>query len=489
MLVCAFQPSLKLTTSKIAARTHGTNSAVDVVSVGTDAQKADAVDGLNHNWGRQGVTDWGTVLTSVFMLTFCPIMTNWFLISCTQHQCNIATMPTQLLRTSSLNEVKALLWSWCPQPTLQATKIWVSWVAAQAFMYQFVPGKIGYGQATPAGHVLPYNVNGLTCYLISHAAFLLGNYLGYYKISVIADNWVGLFVIANIGGYALTALCMIKAYVAPSHPSDRKFTGSHIYDYFMGIEFNPRIGEMFDFKLFFNGRPGIIAWTLIDISFAGAQYNKIGYVTNSMWIVIALHALYVVDFFWNEDWYLRTIDIAHDHMGFYLAWGDLVWLPLMYTLQAQYLYYNPVDLSHVSVVAILSIGLIGYYIFRATNHQKDVVRSNDGNVMIWGKKAEVIRTTFKTSDGKVHKSLLICSGWWGLAHQINYFGDLLISLAMCLACGFGPNALLGYFYIIYMFILLNHRILRSEARCRAKYGKYWDEYCEKVKYKMIPGIY
>jgi len=35
-------------------------------------------------------------------------------------------------------------------------------------------------------------------------------------------------------------------------------------------------------------------------------------------------AIYVVDFFANEDWYLRTIDICHDHFGFYLAWGDLV---------------------------------------------------------------------------------------------------------------------------------------------------------------------
>lgn len=31
-----------------------------------------------------------------------------------------------------------------------------------------------------------------------------------------------------------------------------------------------------------------------------------------MILVIALHAIYVLDFFANEDWYLRTIDIAHD---------------------------------------------------------------------------------------------------------------------------------------------------------------------------------
>jgi 7-dehydrocholesterol reductase len=44
----------------------------------------------------------------------------------------------------------------------------------------------------------------------------------------------------------------------------------------MGIEMNPRFGKYWDFKLFHNGRPGIIAWTLINLSFAAAQYNKIG---------------------------------------------------------------------------------------------------------------------------------------------------------------------------------------------------------------------
>ena len=68
-------------------------------------------------------------------------------------------------------------------------------------------------------------------------------------------------------------------------------------------------------------------------------------VTNSMIAVNILQDIYVVDFFWNEGWYLRTIDIAHDHFGFYLAWGDLVWLPLMYTLQGFYLVFHPVQLS------------------------------------------------------------------------------------------------------------------------------------------------
>ena len=435
-----------------------------------------------ESWGRLGKTSWGTAFGAVFMLLLCPLMTNWFLASCTHFDCSLTGVPLAVLREPSswVNFLPA----WDPQ----AAKIYVGWLVTQAVMYVVVPGEIAHGQRTPAGHLLPYRVNGLLCYFLSHAGFVAGAYLGLWKLSVIADHWPGLFICANLAGYGLTTFCYIKAHLFPTHADDRKFTGSIIYDYFMGIEFNPRYG-LFDFKLFFNGRPGIIAWTLIDISFGAAQYNKIGYVTNSMWVVGILHALYVVDFFYNESWYLRTIDIAHDHMGFYLAWGDLVWLPLMYTLQCQYLYYNPIDMPTWAVVAVLSLGGLGYYIFRGTNAQKDIVRLADGNCQVWGKKAEYIRAQYKTSDGKQHQSILITSGWWGLARQVNYFGDLLISLAECLPCGFGGNALLGYFYIIYMTILLGHRIARSDARCRAKYGKYWDEYCRKVPYKMIPGVY
>lgn len=46
-----------------------------------------------------------------------------------------------------------------------------------------------------------------------------------------------------------------------------------------------------------------------------------------------MEAIYVLDFFWNEAWYLKTIDICHDHFGWYLGWGDCVWLPYLYTLQ------------------------------------------------------------------------------------------------------------------------------------------------------------
>ncbi len=119
-------------------------------------------------------------------------------------------------------------------------------------------------------------------------------------MSIIHDYWGPLLVAANVYGYFLTFFSFAKAYWFPSHAEDRKFSSSSVYDFFMGIEFNPRFGKYFDFKLFHNGRPGIVAWTLINFSFAAAQYQQLGYVTNSMLLLNWFHFVYVIDFFYNE---------------------------------------------------------------------------------------------------------------------------------------------------------------------------------------------
>lgn len=59
----------------------------------------------------------------------------------------------------------------------------------------------------------------------------------------------------------------------------------------------------------------------------------------------------------------------------------------------------------------------------------------NGKCNIWGKKAKYIEAHYSSTDGKDHKSLLLCSGFWGWARHFNYVGDLLFALSMCMACG------------------------------------------------------
>ena len=206
-----------------------------------------------------------------------------------------------------------------------------------------------------------------------------------------------------------------------------------------------------------------------------------------MLIVLALHTIYVVDFFWNDSWYTRTIDITHDHLGFMLAWGDTTFLPTVYTLQAQYLACYPVQLTTFCALATLALGLVGYAMFRSANHQKDHVRARNGNAMLWGRPAEFLHCTYRTENGKEHDSILITSGWWVVYRHSNYLADLIQSFAMCLPCGF--KHLLPWSYFLFMCVLLHRRASRDERRCRNKYGKKWEEYCDRVPYRIYPGIY
>lgn len=443
-------------------------------------------------WGRAWEISHFTLLSTLLIIATTPLLVFYFYFACTFFQGSLLGPITFLIYE------KGSLFDLLPSLNIQAVKIYGIWFTLQVILAVFLPdilhkllpgysGGIQYGSVTPAGNKLKYNINGLQAWFISHALFFLGAWpLGLFSPTIIADHWGAFLIITNIVGYLLALFVYMKAYIAPSHKEDRKFSSSKIYDFYMGIELNPRIWA-FDFKLFFNGRPGIIAWTLINISFAAKQYEIFGYVTNSMIIVNILQAIYVVDFFWHERWYLKTIDICHDHFGWMLSWGDSVWLPFMYTLQGYYLLNNPVELSTGYAWGVLALGLIGYYIFRSANNQKDAFRQDKEAVKIWGKSPEVIPCQYVSSDGKKHQSQLLVSGWWKIGRHMNYTGDLLGSLAYCMACGF--QHILPYFYIIYMIILLVHRCYRDEHRCLNKYGASWKEYCKRVPYRIIPGIY
>lgn len=160
---------------------------------------------------------------------------------------------------------------------------------------------------------------------------------------------------------------------------------------------------------------------------------------------------------------------------------------MIYTTQAQYLAYHPVQLSPIGASATLAIGLGGYLLFRVANHQKYLARQTGGQCRIWGSKAEVMKCTYKTSDGTVHSSLLLCSGWWGFVRHANYVGDMMIAFAASATCGF--THILPWIYFLWLTGLLVHRCIRDEMRCSDKYGDDWKAYCQKVRWRLIPYIF
>ena len=197
-----------------------------------------------------------------------------------------------------------------------------------------------------------------------------------------------------------------------------------------------------------------------------------------MILVNAFALLYVADYFFHEEAILTTWDIRHEKFGWMLCWGNLVWVPFTFTIQAQYLVSHPHELPLWGTVALVGLDLAGYAIFRSANLQKHRFR-RDPAALIWGRRPDYITTA--------NGALLLVSGWWGIARHLNYLGDLVMGLAWCLPCRFAHP--LPYFYVLYSVAVLVHRERRDHAMCAAKYGPAWEAYCRRVPWRILPGIY
>ena len=118
-----------------------------------------------------------------------------------------------------------VLHAYGPGITLRGMTAMVCWLAFQAVLYHYLPGPTNTGQRTPAGHLLKYRTNGLLAWVITHIVFIALCCLDLLDPAFIPRNWEELFAAMNLAGFLLSSLAYLKAYLMPTHPEDRKFSG------------------------------------------------------------------------------------------------------------------------------------------------------------------------------------------------------------------------------------------------------------------------
>jgi hypothetical protein len=244
-------------------------------------------------------------------------------------------------------------------------------------------------------------------------------------------------------------------------------------------ELNPRLmAGTFDLKVFCELTPGLIGWLLLDLGFAAKQYAVTGSVSAAMMMVCAFQGAYVIDALWNEPAILTTMDITTDGFGFMLAFGDLVWVPFTYSLQCRYILEHSVRLSNAHIVGVLLVQCLGYVIFRGSNSQKNLFRTDPTD-----KRVAHLKTLANGERYKVDHQRLV-----GRLppHQLPRRLDHGVGRGVS-PCGF--SHLVPYFYVIYFGILLVHRDARDGEACAEKYGDDWKRYCAVVRYRLIPFVY
>ncbi|KAF6073383.1 lamin B receptor [Phyllostomus discolor] len=386
------------------------------------------------------------------------------LLTCKQKEPSLLNFPPPLPALSGLWETRVF-------------GAYLLWFFVQALFYLLPIGRVVEGTPLADGRRLKYRLNGFYAFLLTSAAVGAALWWG-VDLHYVYRHFLQFALAALVFSVALSVYLYVRARRAPLSQLSPSSSGNVIYDFFIGRELNPRIGT-FDLKYFCELRPGLIGWVVVNLAMLLAEMKFQNRATPSLAMILvnSFQFLYVVDALWNEEAVLTTMDITHDGFGFMLAFGDLVWVPFVYSLQAFYLVRHPHEVSWPVACFIIALKLCGYVVFRCANAQKNAFRKNPTDPRLAHLK------TIHTSTGKN----LLVSGWWGLVRHPNYLGDLIMALAWSLPCGF--NHILPYFYVIYFAVLLVHREARDERQCRKKYGVAWDRYCQRVPYRILPYVY
>eukprot|EP00118_Oscarella_pearsei_P009306 m.53282 g.53282 ORF g.53282 m.53282 type:complete len:289 (+) comp34242_c0_seq21:1161-2027(+) len=250
------------------------------------------------------------------------------------------------------------------------------------------------------------------------------------RISFLYDQYLQLATVSVIFSCLLALAMFVKSHSKDLMLAEGGNTGNVVYDFFVGRELNPRIGRLFDIKVFCELRPGLIGWVLLNFGMMAKQQELYGEISNSMYLICAFQFIYVLDGLWFEEAILTTMDITHDGFGFMLAFGDLAWVPFTYSLQARYLVDRPVQFTNGHMALILLLEILGFVIFRGANSQKDAFRRDPNSAT--SRKMKTLQTKRGTR--------LIISGFWGFLRHPNYTGDLLMALAWCMCTGNTFNA-------------------------------------------------
>ncbi|KAL8043638.1 hypothetical protein ABFX02_09G128037 [Erythranthe guttata] len=373
-----------------------------------------------------------------------------------------------------------------PKPTATAWKIIACYGAFEAALQLLLPGKRVEGPISPTGNRPVYKANGVLAYAVTLITYLGLWWFGIFNPTIVYDHLGEIFSALIFGSLVFCVFLYIKGLVAPSS-TDSGSSGNIIIDFYWGMELYPRIGKNFDIKVFTNCRFGMMSWAVLAVTYCIKQYETYGTVSDSMLVNTILMLVYVTKFFWWEAGYWSTMDIAHDRAGFYICWGCLVWVPSVYTSPGMYLVNHPVTLGVQLALYILVAGVLCIYINYDCDRQRQEFRRTNGKGLVWGKAPSKIVASYTTTTGETKSSILLTSGWWGLARHFHYVPEILAAFFWTLPALF--NHFLPYFYVVFLTILLLDRAKRDDDRCKSKYGKYWKLYCDKVPCRVVPGIY
>eukprot|EP00760_Papus_ankaliazontas_P010317 PhM_4_TR14252/c0_g1_i1/m.8664/K00223/ERG4; Delta24(24(1))-sterol reductase len=388
-----------------------------------------------------------------------------------------------------------LLWAHA-SPTTESVTVYIAFTLYELLLALTMPGVRMKGLPIPSegNRTLSYNCNAVASWYAILATVAGFHFSGVYPIHRIREIYGPLLTTSVIAGNAVSVAIYLGGIVTGNAI---RMSGNHVYDYFMGSWLNPRLfGGRVDIKMFAEIRNSWVILFLVTLSCAAKQYEQYGYVTYSMGFMVLAHLLYVNACQKGEECIPTTWDIFYEKFGWMLIFWNFAGVPFSYCFQSLYI-QTVLDGRDGFANGYVAAGayallLFAYYVWDTANSQKNRFR-----MMRQGVPSDVIkRRTFpqlpwgtidnpRTIKGAAGE--LFCDGWWAWGRKIHYTADLTMAFLWGAACGF--NNFIPFFYFCFFLSHLVHRAFRDDERCHKKYGKMWDEFCNRVPYIFIPYVF
>lgn len=422
-------------------------------------------------------------LGPLFLILVCPVFVMLMWYTNTQLEGSLLALWNLMLQNGFSQSIYSIWQPYFWGSTI-AWKIIVVFIVFELALMRLLPGKIFHGPISPKGNVPVYKDNGLFAFIVTMGTFCVSSFgFNLFSASILYDNLGALLGALNIFSLIFCAFLYLKGRFFPSS-TDSGITRNFLFDYYWGTELYPQVFG-WHIKKFITCRFGMMSWGLFLISYCAKQ-AELGGVSNSMLISVFLQFVYLSKFYMWEKGYLRSLDMMHDRAGFYICWGCMVWVPCVYTSPSMYLVLHPIHLPFIWAIVILFLGFASIMINYLADRQRLTARATQGDCSIWGKKPVTVLAHYKTTEGDKKQTILLASGWWGVARHFHYIPELAGTFfwsVPALFVNFSP-----YFYLSFLTVLLFDRAFRDDRRCATKYGQDWKKYCELVPYKIVPFL-
>ncbi|XP_022243627.1 lamin-B receptor-like isoform X2 [Limulus polyphemus] len=250
--------------------------------------------------------------------------------------------------------------------------------------------------------------------------------LGYFNfpLTFVYSHFIHLIVASVLFSFVFSVWLYFKSFQAPTYNiNPEATTGYQYYDFFVGREVHPRIGKMFDIKLFVLNA-GMISWAVVDVCLVFKSFMDKGCVNYPLALTAVFQLIYIINYLWHAEYFLSSTTIQYEGVGYQLIIVFFTLTPFFYCIPVLYLVNYRQYVSNYCIFGIAALYSLGLYIYTQSNREKYMFRRNAHD------RSLINLESIPSLNGK----RLLISGWWGFVRHPNKLGDIIIFVAWTLPC-------------------------------------------------------